>query len=261
MKNINEIFSFKRFGLLIKRDVIMKQSFLLIAFAGVLIAITAISILIFGNNRNYRNWDETDQFRLFYILFAILGIIFSSASFPGFRNSKKTMDYLLIPNSMTEKYIYEVFFRIVAYIVLFPVLFWIASNFAGFIFNSLSLNDYDLSYNLWTPFRQIHKEIKFAEGEVALYSLVLLLISVPFTGAAFFSRAPLFKTAIFLALLIGTSIFYGWLLDEIFNFTYTTGFDPDISKETGMKIVTAFLLFSTLVLHASVFFRLKEKEV
>ncbi|MFB6343039.1 hypothetical protein ACE01N_15825 [Saccharicrinis sp. FJH2] len=261
MNSIQSIFSIKRFGLLIRREVIMKRSFLLIASVGLFIAITAVTLFILGVDRNYRSWDINKQSALFLALFAICGIVFSGTAFPAFRNSKKTMDYLLIPNSMTEKYLFEVLFRILIYILVFPVLFWLAANFAGAIFNSFTTTHYELGYNLWTPFKMIHKEVHFTQGEVTIYAMVLFLISIPFTGSAFFSKAPLFKTLIFLAVLIGTYWLYGWILDEIFGFTHAHGFDPDITKETGMNIVTSVLVFSTLVLHASAFFRLKEKEV
>lgn len=258
---IQSIFSIKRFGLLIKRETIMKQSFLLMAIAGVLIAITVVIILVLMSGSNYRRWDKDIQFTTFAIMFSIFGILFSGTAFPSFRNTKKTMDFLLIPNSITEKYLYEVLFRIFAYILVFPVLFWIGANLGGGIFNSFTQTHYDLGYNLFIPFKMIHNNIGFTEGEVAMYAFVLFIISIPFTGAVYFSKAPLIKTAIFLAVLVGVSFFYGWLLNEIFNFTRTRGFDSDMSKETGMKYLTAFILFSALVLHTSAFFRLKEREV
>lgn len=261
MTNISSVFSIKRFGLSVKREVIMKRSFLLISSTGLLIAITAVTLFILGVDRNYRSWDFFDQSALFTALFAICGIVFAGTAFPAFRNTKKTMDFLLIPNSLAEKYLFEVLFRIFFYILVFPVLFWIAANLAGIIFNSLTLTHYDLGYNLWTPFKMIHREVGFTEGEISVYALVLFLISIPFTGSAFFSKAPLLKTLIFLAILLGVSGFYSWILDEIFRFTHTHGFDPGITKESGMNILTSFLVASTLVLHASAFFRLKEKEV
>lgn len=261
MKTTNSIFSFKRFGLLFKRELIMKQSFLLMASIGVIIAITGITLVTLAIDKNYRNWGENDQFVLFAILFSLSGIVFSGTAFPAFRNSKKTMDYLLIPNSLAEKYMFEVLFRIFIIVLVFPLLFWIGSNLAAVVFNSFTAYPYDLDYNMWLPFRFIHKESGFVELEILIYALVLFVSSIAFTGAAFFSKVPLLKTIIFIAVFIGASLFYGWILDEIFDFTHVTGFHPDISEETGTNIMTAFLLFSILALHVSAFFRLKEKEV
>ena len=239
----------------------MKQSFLLMTIAGVLIAITVVVILVLMAGNNFRHWDKDIQFITFAIMFTIFGILFSGTAFPSFRNTKKTMDFLLIPNSITEKYLYEVLFRIFAYILVFPVLFWIGANLGGVIFNSFTITHYDLGYNLFIPFKMIHENIGFTEGEVAMYTFVLFVISIPFTGAVYFSKVPLLKTAIFLAILVGVSFFYGWVLDGILHFTHSRGFDPDISKETGTKYVTAIIVFSALVLHTSAFFRLKEREV
>lgn len=262
MNKIQSIFSIKRFGLLIKRETIMKQSFLLMAIAGVIITITTVLVLFLVTDKNYLHaWNTHNHFVIFIIMFVIFGILFSGTAFPALRNNKKTLDFLLVPNSVTEKYLYEVLFRIFAYILVFPILFWIGANLAGAIFNMFSLAHYDLGYNLLNPFRMLHENMGFTEGEVAMYTFVLFIISIPFTGAAFFSKVPLLKTAIFLAILVGISFFYGWVLDGIFNFTHSRGFDPDISKETAMKYMTVFILFSTLVLHTSAFFRLKEREV
>jgi hypothetical protein len=258
---IQSIFSIKRFGLLIKRETIMKQSFLLMAIAGVIITITTAIVLFLMTDRSIRlNWDDF-IFPVSIIMFAIFGILFSGTAFPALRNHKKTLDFLLVPNSTTEKYLYEVLFRIVAYSLVFPVLFWIGANLGGIIINSFTLDHYDLGYNLFYPFKEIHKYMRITETEVAIYSFALFLISIPFTGAAFFSKVPLLKTAIFLAILVGASFFYGWILDGIFNFTHTRYLGNDVSEKAAMNWVTAALLFSTLVLHTSAFFRLKEREV
>ncbi len=258
---IQSIFNIKRFGLLIKRETIMKQSFLLMAIAGVLITITTVVVLFLMADRSNRLYWDNNIFPVSIIMFAIFGILFSGTAFPALRNNKKTLDFLLIPNSTTEKYLYEILFRIFAYILVFPILFWIGANLAGSIFNTFTLVHYDLDYNLFTPFKFIHKGMRYAEAEVSMYTFILFIISIPFTGAVFFSKVPLLKTAIFLAILVGVSFFYGWILDGIFNFTHTRGFNPDISKETGMKYITVVIIFSILVLHTSAFFRLKEREV
>lgn len=261
MNKIQSNFSLKRLALLVKREAIMKRSFLLVATAGVLITITAVTILVLMNGRTYLHWDDDSQYRFFAIMFSIFGIIFSGTAFPAFRNSKKTMDFLLVPNSTTEKYLYEVIFRIVLYILIFPVLFWIGVNLAGAIFNSVSEIHYDLNYNLFTPFTMIHEKIEIAESRVSIYTIVLFLISIPFAGASYFSKIPLLKTAIFLAVLVAAFAGYGWILDKIFDFTHTKGVDFDVSEKTIANCITAFFVFSTLILHASAFFRLKEKEV
>lgn len=256
MNKIQSIFSLKRFGLLIKRETIMKQSFLLMAIIGAVIAIaTAIVLFLMADRGNRTYWDSF-IFPVSIVMFAIFGILFAGTAFPALRNHKKTLDFLLVPNSTTEKYLYEVLFRIVAFFIVFPVLFWIGANLGGMIFNSFTLDHYDLGYNLFYPFKEIHKNMRITETEVAIYAFALFLISIPFTGAAFFSKVPLLKTAIFLAVFVGIFYFYGWALDRVFHF----GIDPEISEETGMKYLTIFILFSTLVLHTSVFFRLKERE-
>ena len=262
---IQSIFSIKRFGLLIKRETIMKQSFLLMAIAGVIITIaTAIVLFLMADRGNRLYWDSF-IFPVSIIMFAIFGILFAGTAFPALRNNKKTLDFLLVPNSTTEKYLYEVLFRIVAYFLVFPVLFWIGANLGGMIFNSFTFEHYDLGYNLFFPFKEIHHYMKITETEIAMYSFGLFLISIPFTGAVYFSKVPLLKTAIFLAVLVGVSFFYGWILDGIFNFTHTRGpeviFDDEPKEETVAYIITTFFVFSTLVLHTSAFFRLKEREV
>lgn len=258
---MNNIINFNRFGLLVKRELIFKKSFLLTSLLGVMIAMFGITLIAISTDRNYRYWNDESYAVLFIILFSVFGILYSGTSFPYFRNKKRSLDYLLVPNSTIEKYSFEVLFRIILFIVIYPVLFWITANLAAFTINSITTVNYDIVYKFWSPLKLLIDGVEMTEGVFAILSLIVFLISIPFTGAAYFSKNPLFKTAIFLAVLIGSSLFYGWILDQIINFTSSHGFDPEMSPETGLILLSVFIWISTLVLHTSAFYRLKEKEV
>ncbi len=262
MNKIKQTYNVKRIGLLLKREIILRKSFLLTSLVGVIIAIFGITSFILTINHDYKNWDQKDFSILFIILFAIGGILFTGNAFPAFRNSKKTMDYLLIPNSLTEKYFYEVGFRILLYIIAFPIIFWIAANLAGSFINLMVEGHYDLEYHFWSPIRQLASNIKLTEGVITIFALIVFLLSVPFTGAAFFSKNPLLKTTISLAVIIGLTVIYVWALHSFMgNTQIITHRESNISHETAYNISTGFLILSTLVIHTSSFMRLKEKEV
>lgn len=260
MNSFNQTFSIKRFGLLIKREYILRQSFILTILSGLLVALLGITIILLLSDRNYRHWSNSEQTALFMVLFSVLGILFAGTAFPVFRNQKKTMDFLLIPNSSTEKYLFEVVFRIVLFLILFPILFWVSANISGHIVNWVTANHHDLSYDLLTPLNFLIKELDMVQGVYTILALIVFIISIPFVGASFFSKNPLFKTILFLAILIGTSVFYGWVLDQILDFTHSNPPETDISPETALNLLTGFLVLSTFVLHSVAFYRLKEKE-
>lgn len=261
MSNTNNIFSLSRFGLLVKREFLMRKSFLAYISTTMLIVTILITIFVMLNEHNYRHWDAKDQFELFIPLFIIFGILFNGTAFPAFRSNKKTLDYILTPNSITEKYSFEFLFRIMLFPIAFTIVYWIGSNLSGFIANSVVANHYDFSYNILTPFIELKDFTDFKEAHIATYLGILFVASIPFAGAAFFSGNPLPKTAVFVAILFAIILSYGWFIDEVIHFRMRNSPFKHTSKETASNIISFILAISTLVLHTTVFLRLKEKEV
>lgn len=275
MTNTNNIFSLNRFGLLIKREFIMRKSFLAYTTIAMLVVTIFVTLWAMNNGHSYRHWSTDRQMALFIPLSIFFGILHNGAAFPSFRNNKKALDYILTPNSITEKYTFEFLFRIVLYPITFLIMFWIGSNLAGIIGNNIfgewSVNNsipnsfikstYDLSYNFFTPFSKLKEITDFKEAHIASYIGILFGLSVPFTGAAFFSKSPLPKTALFLAILFATILSYGWFIDEVIDFNVRRTAIPEMPRETISNFFSVMLAISTLVLHTTVFLRIKEKEV
>ena len=120
---------------------------------------------------------------------------------------------------------------------------------------------YDLTYHFLTPFTKLKDITEFKEAYIASYLGILFVSSIPFAGAAFFSKSPLPKTAVFLAILLAVILFYGWFLDEVIHFRFRDMPFKNIEKEVFMNFTSTILAISTLVLHTTVYLRLKEKEV
>lgn len=276
MNSTNNIFSLSRFGLLMKREFILRKSFIAYTTVAMLVVTIFVTLWAMNNGHSYKHWNTGRQMGLFITLSILFGILHIGAAFPSFRNNKKALDYILTPNSITEKYTFEFLFRIVLYPIIFLTIYWIGSNIAGMIGNSIfgdwhlvnnstpaayMKETYDLSYNFLTPFIELHNISDYKEAPIAAYTGILLGLSVPFTGAAFFSKSPLPKTALSLAILFAITITYVWFIDEILDIKFNLFSALDLSREATSNFISIFFAISTLVLHITVYLRIKEREV
>ncbi len=126
----NNNFSFRRFMLLCRQSLIINRKLIgmtIIGFTGMLFVI----LLYVQSTRNFRSWDLSSYVVTFFILFFGLGIIYMSLSFPAFRTKEKSTTYLLLPSSTSEKYVFELISRLLVYVILMPLLFWLVVKIEG----------------------------------------------------------------------------------------------------------------------------------
>jgi hypothetical protein len=163
-------------------------------------------------SQQFSDWENVDYSGVFAFIFFPLGILFSGLAFPAFRNKEKSMAYLMLPVTQTERYIFEFLTRILLFIVIIPPLFWVVANLEGAVVHQFApeLVHYRFSFGeAWLKFTS-HGHLAgwtlFAVMQGWLFSLFLF-----FAGASHFSRMPFQKTwfsfgVLFLALL--SSSFY-----------------------------------------------------
>ena len=126
----NISFSFHRLVLLFKRSLIINKKRFAIAisaFSGILF----ITLVWAQASVNFSNWGEHAYLSTFVSVFLSLGISYAAFSFPAFRSKEKSMTYLMLPASAAEKFVFELLSRIVAFIILMPLLFWVIANLEG----------------------------------------------------------------------------------------------------------------------------------
>jgi len=260
----NNSFSIQRLVLLCKQSMIIYKKPIGITLAG-FSAIIFIALIVMQSAANFRNWDNEDSTAAFIFLFFQFGFIYTCLSFPAFRSKEKSMVYLMLPASVSEKYTFELLTRIVLYIVLMPLLFWLVANIEGIIVHSFipELANYKFSFR--DGFLAIVKNGKFEFWALILTIQGILFVFIaPFTGASHFSKSPLLKTVFtFLSIIAGYG-FFVFLLVKGLGLEHIHSMNNRVLFMNNTDSALVFLgILSTLInlsLLSIAFFKLKEKE-
>jgi len=257
----NNQFTMQRFVLLCKQSFIINKKMIgisLIGFVGILF----LTLLFFQSVKHFVNWDQKSYEVTFFSFFFLLGIVFSGLSFPAFRSKEKSMTYLMLPASASEKYIFEFLVRVVLYIILMPLLFWLVANFEGAVVHYFVPELTNHSF----PFikqNSIHIE-NIGWQDLAKLQAFLLVFVVCFTGASHFTKSPLMKTLFTISLIaMGYGLFTFLLLKglnlESFHIESKRIFFIK-NEHDGMVFLSILETVINLSLLAIAWFRLKEKE-
>ncbi|MCK9639694.1 MAG: hypothetical protein M0R39_07250 [Prolixibacteraceae bacterium] len=176
------------------------------------------------------------------------------------------MVYLMLPASSTEKFVFELLNRVVVFIVLMPVFFWLVANIEGAVVHSFipELTNYKFSFG--EAYTEINNQGKFdGWAKVLLVQGILFMFITVFTGASHFSKSPLLKTMFTFSLIIAG---YG-----LFSYLLRKGLNPRIYYpehnsiqfvDSEKKAIALYAILSTLInlcLLTITWFKIKEKEV
>lgn len=261
----NNTFKWSRFKLLFKQAAIHNNKMMLysvVGFCGVVFL-----ILVFGQLTNDFQPHDTEIFLAFLVGFvAVFGILYTGYSFPAFRNKETSINYLTMPASTFEKFLFEFTSRILIMLIVLPFLFWLSFNLEGYVFRLFTGIGFDpVGFSdLW--------EARSKEGDIPFWAYVLmpsatfLVFILPFTGAAMFSKQPLVKTLFSLAIVMMFFSFYVYIVVEPLGLS---NYDFDDSKmwltpsnSIGvLKITTFLVIVANLTMLSVTYFKLKEKEV
>jgi hypothetical protein len=261
----NKYFSLKRFTLLLKNDWLINQKIYLFTVIGLALAIYGLSYFLMYNSRNFSNSQYTGLF-LFYLMGmgAIIGM-----AFPALTDHIKKSNYLLVPGSIFEKFMVQFFIRIVLFIPLGLILFWVATHLA----KASMIPNPATGFDPVSQIQDFHFSKLFNENLHKLdRSLIALSIfsiaSILFAGSTFFNRFALVKTLIITALTTGAFVLSLVLFSHIFYPAETHGFEIKIPIYKVWKdIVNIQLLIcmigglTWLFFLPLAYFKLKEKEV
>lgn len=268
----NQIFNFSRFGRYAKSSLILNYRQLLMSWGGMASVVFLLFLLIAFTERSVRSDDMTMPF---VILFFVAGIIFAGISFPAFRKKEKTIALLTTPASSLERFVYEFLEKIVAFVVFYPPVFYLASNSAIFIRNTMSLErtetvEYVINgvvskvqvfpYHYFS-FNSFFES--FPDGELKIiFSAAFLLFSIAFAGAATFRKYPLVKTIVFCGALIATVAGYMYFIMEKLRLQrpWITDLGDTWEKENAIAFACTILLLFGLIMLTYSYFKVKEKE-
>ena len=133
----NNIFSGRRFMMLWRQHFIQNTKSLLLA-TGAYIAVIFIilSLVQIGNDMVPHDFEIFRGFMLAFV--GIFGVVYVGHSFPAFRSKERSINYLMVPVSATEKFLFELISRIGIILILLPILFWITFHLQGYFLSVFS---------------------------------------------------------------------------------------------------------------------------
>jgi hypothetical protein len=260
----NNIFSGKRFLLLFKQHFIHNAQFLLlatVAYIGVIFIV--LSITQVGNDLQPHNLESFQGFLVGF--FIVFGILYVGYSFPAFRSKESTINYLMLPASVLEKFVFEVVSRIGLILLMLPVVYWVTFNLQGYFFEIFTEKSFEsIGAQYIVKLDDVPAEYRFL-----IYSIitggVLFALSLAFTGAAMFTKQPLVKSLFAVAVVV--MLFGGYSYVVIEHVGLGRYQPPDhmflvpLEEDKVMKAVGVALFVATAVMLFVAFRKLKEREV
>lgn len=260
----NNIFSGKRFALLCRQHVIHNTEFLLlstVAYIGVIFIVLAVSQA--GNGLRPHNIDSFQGFLLGFV--AVFGVLYAGHSFPAFRSKESTINYLMVPASELEKFVFEFVSRIGIITLILPFLYWGTFHLQGYffaiftdeIFQPIGIQ-YLVTIRIPDPAYQL---LIFTMVTAAVF----LAFVLAFTGAAMFNKQPLVKSLFSVAIIV--MFFFGYSYIVIEHIGIGRYNPPDtmvllpLNEEKVMQLVTISLIVTGLIMLFVAFRKLKEREV
>lgn len=260
----NNIFSSKRFALLCKQNLIHNTDFLLlsiVAYIGAIFIVLSISQV--GDGFRPHNVGTFQAFLVGFV--TIFGILYAGHAFPAFRNKESTINYLMVPASVLEKFVFELINRICITLLVLPLLYWITFHLQGYSFTLFT----DEVFQPVGPQYLVTLDTPEGQSGLLIYTLitaaVLLVFVLAFTGAAMFSKQPLVKSLFSLAVIVIFFVGYSYIVlthlgVEEYNPPDTMVLLP-MDDVKAFRLITIGLIVTNVVMLFVAFRKLKEREV
>lgn len=259
----NSTISMHRILLLYKQYLNLNAKNVLISVGAAVFIIIAIHTFFhFQELGSIRRGHVSNQYHGAIFSFVFIGacLLWVGQSFPGLKSKEKTMEYLMIPASIPEKFLFEFVNRIVIFLIIFPIIYWVATNIVTALFHSQipEYTDYIFSYDDLFPTWQTRVFILAA-------SLGMLFFTLPFTGATYFQKLSLVKTILTVAVIFGVFTFIVYLMVKGFGIDQYSPKDNTVlfmtNGDDATLAGTCAAILGNLVILSIGYFKLKEKEV
>jgi len=286
---IKKYFSSQRFYQYLKYDLVLNGKTYLFALIGlciVLFFINTFNLINFNDRIRFLEHHKIDSVYSVNITFfknsylpvfmtsLLIGLLVSAGTaFSALRSNKNSVHYLLLPVSNLEKFVAQFLIRIVAFVLLYFILFWSIFKVSYLFFEIFEpISNTLKNYHILDPLIIYDKYAVFNVTSGAYYTFMSFLLFVTFfafAGASFFKKYALFKTifafaitafSVFLLFVMFSHFFYSHGENEFFEIKLTS---HDISKDVSNKNTYLLALFSgiSILLAPLAYFNLKEREV
>ncbi len=234
-----------------------------VAYIGVIFIL--LTMVQMGNDRIPH---DVEMFRGFLIGFvSVFGILYTGYSFPAFRAKESTINYLMVPSSVLEKFLFELLSRLSVILILLPFLFWITFHFQGFFFNLFTDLEFQaIGFGQVLDFELPNQIKDHAFWFITLIiSMVMLGFVLPFTGGAMFTKQPLVKTLFAVAIII---IFFSGCIYIALEPFGVAKYNPNDTlwlvphnEKGAFKFFGSAAILANVVLLFVAYRKLKEREV
>jgi hypothetical protein len=248
--------------MLIKLSLRVNKKLILISLAGVT-GTLFIGLFLLQAMINFEYWGQGEYMTTFFFIFLFLGLIYTSQSFPAFRSKTKSLSFLMLPASNSEKYVFELLTRIIAFVIFMPFLYWIVSNIEGIIVHHYvpQMVNYKFSFlDVISKFSKTEKPGNW--GILAITQTILFVFTAAFAGASHFSKSPLIKTLLTFSTIVTGYFLLSFLLFKGLNLKEIQPSANNIffHKNNALIFFAVAGVLINLSLLAIAWFRLKEKE-
>lgn len=259
----NSTFNFNRFARLYKHQLVLNSRLILFGTLGYCGCIFIIMFLMYLDVQG-RSFNIDSFIPMIYIFIIGFGVLYNGYSFKSLRTKEGCMSYLLLPATLTEKFLLEFINRVVLSFLFLPFLFWLTFNAIGVFFDVINeisyefisitdIYDYAIAENKDFPIFRI------------LTPLILLIYIVPFTGTTIFFKQPLIKTLFAVTIVAFSYAALIYFLAEVVGINQyripNDGIFIPGDKESGMSFFEIILWLSNVVFITVAYLKLKEKEV
>lgn len=256
----NQTFNLKRFCNYSISTLRMRYKQLLLMLA---VAATGIFIFAFVPLLDHSTWHIDSWIGLAVSSTLIGGLLYVGSAFPPLRKREKTLAFLMIPASTFEKILYEFSERIVAFLIIFPVILYSFSNMAVALAVQIKNHLYvgGVRFEKFSILKLI--EMNNAGNNWSMFSGLFAGLILAFAGSIIFRKYPLVKlivSVMAIFILIGA---YSYFLIEKMKLTHPW-IEILVNKtdhEVPVLPMIIPLLFIGLSALAFAYFKLKEKEV
>ncbi len=245
-------FSIFRFALLFNQFRIYNGKLILISISGL---IGGLFVMLYSIQivTRFDTWRYEHFMYLFMGLFMVLAIVYAGSSFPGLRSREKGYNYLQLPATTTEKFMFELFIRVLIFIPLMPALYWTVFHLEGSLVEMLN-SDFTFQSFSFTEGFHLPTESENNWVKALVISQGLLFLMVPFFGATTFMKQPIIKSlaGAITILFIHLIIFYALQKSSIRLFQNSWEF---------ITYMTGYLLLINLCMVTLAYFKLKGKQI
>lgn len=262
----HDTFHFPRFAMLCKQNLYHHHRLILTAILGFCGALFLLLLFIQAVD-GFHTFYSKDAFYTFVSVFCVTGILYTGTAFPGLRSREKAHQYLMIPASSFEKFLLEIVLRIVLFLLVVPLLYWVVYNLEG---NVVRLFDPEFSFERLSDYPVVPRNVEVKNLETLFFSFLIGLTSVilliPFTGATTFVKMPFLKTLFAVAIIFFFNLFVVVVVfQRILEFRqyYATSNGGILSFNQGQmfRFLVACFAVTTAGLLAASYLKIKEKEV